>query len=75
MENQVRCMFLLEQKNSSKPLNVNSLPASPSTSSLSASAAASPVAAPPEIKQKTPFNRTDKRRFSFFQRRGNKDTA
>ena len=75
VENQVRCMFLLEQQTHSKPLNVTSSPSTSSTSSGSSATLPNSSAAPvPEVKQKTPFNRTDKRRFSFFTRRSHKDT-
>ena len=48
-------MFLLEQQNKGRPLHVTSSPAAADK--------------PPEIKQKAPFNRTDRRRFSFFGKR------
>jgi len=85
VEHQVRCMFLLEQKSSAKPLNVASTPNTPSAAagggtsahaSLSRTASTSQASAKqttPEVKQKSPFNRTDRRRFSFFHRRSNKD--
>ncbi|XP_067932133.1 bicaudal D-related protein homolog isoform X2 [Watersipora subatra] len=77
VENQVRCMFLLEQQNNSKVLNVGSTPNTPNTPSNAGSSSTlphTPAAGNLEGKQKTAFNRSDKRRFSFFQRRSNKDS-
>ena len=73
VENQVRTMFLLEQKTQgSRPLTVVSSPSpnsAPPSKTSSPAAASSQSPAAPEIKQQSPFNRTDNRRFSLFRRK------
>ena len=73
VENQVRTMFLLEQNTQgSRPLTVVSSPSpnsAPPSKTSSPAAASSQSPAAPEIKQQSPFNRTDNRRFSLFRRK------